>query len=452
MAKKKNLNSPLIPSDNKLTIMEILSIGPMSVQKILDVLNNTLIPNKWNPSQYSSMRLDGIISRASEMKRRHDLENSRLRAIQGHREAEEAREMQIRYYDNIREKIEKNEKNLLHARSNLEVDRCRRQFAELRPEYKRAEEELRRLTASVEMALQTIKNIEAQLYRVTKSENNASGNNEKGDAAHESGKIGASGSKTINSFEIDSCASYFWIKEGGEVTKNAIECLLKRMRRDEFVVSRKFINKSFKGSEALYALTELGVQVLVDRKGYSAQTVRNTFPSKLTLSHEAQVTDCLWAIKREGSLLGYSSFIVDEVALKQDHPRQKQYPDLLVKLTRGQKSWSYNIEVDNNTEHPRRLFKKVSGHKGPTVILCNNDGRLQQLRKSFEKLLPELESDDERHQFLNNVVFKFHDDFCRNGFFGSRRGTVNGPMSQYHEDLGARNFLSLAADNDSEEH
>lgn len=214
-------------------------------------------------------------------------------------------------------------------------------------------------------------------------------------------------------------------KEYSNITKNALIVRLHRLKKANYINSRRYQNRDGRGWFSLYTLNESAIEVLVNN-GYARERIRAGLPNDYMVSHEIAVTETIRVIKRDANKAQYSFSIFDESTLKKiaEGPKQnKVFPDLLVKLTFDVSGENIvktiAIEFDNGTIHAIDVLKKVKTMNRPTLILCNTTERINTLRRVF------LKAND--NTLNKQVCFGLlHEDFYHNGLTRGNFMSISG--------------------------
>lgn len=197
--------------------------------------------------------------------------------------------------------------------------------------------------------------------------------------------------------------------------RKAVQSILKGLRRDEFIKSKKYPDRQYERMQTIYVLTKKGKKAIA-ANGYNVEEIRSTLPNSATIPHEAMVSDVSRNLRMEASEFNFKLYMIDESTIKQADHTKKQYPDLDCKLGSGKGTFPFCMEIDKDTESPPILFKKVIGHETVTLVLFNSHRRIKNIAQYFHGSLQAL-SEEERHKQINKIFFKLHKDFLRDGFF-----------------------------------
>lgn len=222
-----------------------------------------------------------------------------------------------------------------------------------------------------------------------------------------------------------------------DMSSQALCNRLAALKKDGLVISQNYRDRSKEGtslkkgvapkwSHRLYALDE-GAAETLSKFGYTRDKIRQGLPSPLMVTHDLMVTEVVRAIKREGSQLCYDYQIFDDKMIKTIDFKKNYHaiPDLAVGLkfiiNKEHKIRTVAVEVDNDTEVPARVFRKVLQHRVEPLVLfiCPTLKRLGALQSymgrqgEFTRTL--------RSQNVitvkDSVYFAVFSDFCEHGFF-----------------------------------
>ena len=152
-----------------------------------------------------------------------------------------------------------------------------------------------------------------------------------------------------------------------------------------YVQSRRYYRRDNKGFFVLNALTRKAVVALVNN-GIPIDHIRTPYlPSDMMLRHERTVSRVVRTIKLEAGEKSVLFRFWDEISLRKNRgtrDRGKPIPDLRVELYLEDISLgvSFDIEVDLGTEQTIFFVRKKICRAKPTLVLCNSQVRIEQLR------------------------------------------------------------------------
>ncbi|MBA4372234.1 MAG: hypothetical protein C0402_05180 [Thermodesulfovibrio sp.] len=206
-----------------------------------------------------------------------------------------------------------------------------------------------------------------------------------------------------------------------DMTLEALRIRLKRMRREGFVQSQRYRSRTGADVFALYSLTDLSIDALVEN-GMEHEHIRTHLPHRYGVVHELMVTDVVRTIKREAGQLFYRFKFKDENVLKTEYRGAgMRYPDLMVTLfPDGDASKKVvAIEIDNGTISLKRVVEKAVGlfelFKVPSMILCRTARRISNMQNEFRQTFPN--KDD---VMAVKIFFALIQDFTHKGFVETR--------------------------------
>jgi hypothetical protein len=208
-----------------------------------------------------------------------------------------------------------------------------------------------------------------------------------------------------------------------DMTLAALRTRINILRKDDYIQSQLY--RTRKGPEifALYCLTDLSIDVLVEN-GMERDHTRACLPHKFGVVHEMMVTEVVRTIKQESGRLFYKFRFHDENTLKSRARGAKlRYPDLLVTLYIPRDGSSLRkvvaVEIDNDTLPNPRVIEKAVGvaeqYSVPSMILCTTGKRIAKLQNEFRIAFP-----NKNAEMSMKVFFALTHDFTHKGFVDTR--------------------------------
>ncbi|HAM50601.1 MAG TPA: hypothetical protein DCP92_07855 [Nitrospiraceae bacterium] len=206
---------------------------------------------------------------------------------------------------------------------------------------------------------------------------------------------------------------------------------LSQLGKSGLIASKRYRAMTGRGVFTLYSLTPTSHDILV-QDGYAREHIRMNLPHKYGVTHELAVTGVVRSIKREAGAIHYGFSIKDENTLRSESKnRRGRFPDLLVTINvprshEGAVRKVLALEVDNSTEDPAYVVAKARGlaqkKKLPSLILCNDSRRIEELRRKFAELGKET--------LRLMVFFSLLNDFTSKGFAATRWLTIDGRAAE----------------------
>jgi hypothetical protein len=222
-----------------------------------------------------------------------------------------------------------------------------------------------------------------------------------------------------------------------EMSSHTFYMRIGKLRKDDYVISKRYGVVKNDEERALYAVGKRGVDFLINELKLPKTFIRNTFPKKDEVDHDLHVVDVVKKWKSEAVTLGFKLEMMDENYLKRNKmgpKKKKYYPDVYIQMIfDAGDEWnllSAAVEIDNGTMGTERMFKKAKSiyqeMAWVSFILVPSEGRLDTLRVSFTRFIDkelqkhEVAASERKVMVLENcAMFGVLDDFLTHGLLGA---------------------------------
>jgi hypothetical protein len=218
-----------------------------------------------------------------------------------------------------------------------------------------------------------------------------------------------------------------------DMNPNTFYLRISRLKKDDYVKSKRYGNVNNDEERALYAVGKRGFDFLVNELKLPKTYIRTTFPKKNEVEHEEHVVNVVKKLKSEAVSLGFRLEMMDENYLKRNKKgpkKKKYYPDVYIQMIFDAGDEfnlrSAAVEIDNGTMGTERMFRKARSiyqeMEWVSFILVPSEGRLDTLRVNFTRFIdrelekPDVAASEQKVMILEScAMFAVRDDFLSHG-------------------------------------